>query len=70
LEFLGTFINRTTDAENLACETYYFRLGMTHAMLIHNARGEITAFLSEQGKFEVSQLKPAEPEDLKIEGTP
>jgi Protein of unknown function (DUF2846) len=48
-------------------ETYYVRLEMVHATLIHNARGEVTAVMPEQGKFEVSQLKPAEPDDLKIE---
>lgn len=44
-------------------ETYYFRLAMSRPAMFHNARGEVTQVDPGQGKFESSQLKPAEPED-------
>jgi hypothetical protein len=50
-----------------AGETYYVKVAMAHASMFHNARGEITEVAPEQGKYEVSQLKAAEPEDLKVE---
>jgi hypothetical protein len=48
-------------------QTYYIRLEMTPATMMHGGRGSVTAMMPGQGKFEVSQLQLAEPEDLKIE---
>jgi hypothetical protein len=48
-------------------ESYYIRLAITNATMMHGGRGSVTAVMQGQGKFEVSQLQPAEPEDLKIE---
>ena len=48
-------------------ETYYVRLGISTAGLFHGGRGEVFEVTPGQGKFEVNQLKPVEPEDLKHE---
>jgi hypothetical protein len=48
-----------------AGETYYVRLGISPATMWKNGRGEVMEVTAGQGKFEVSQLKPAEAEDLK-----
>lgn len=49
-------------------ETYYVRLGMTRPAMFHTSKGEITQVMEGQGKFEVSQLKQAEPEDTHPDG--
>ena len=48
-------------------ETYYIRLSMSPATFMHASRGQVTQVVEGQGKFEVSQLKPVEAEDLKVE---
>lgn len=50
-----------------AGESYYIKLDMTKPTILHAARGEVKPVPAEQGKFEVAQLKPAEPEDAKNE---
>lgn len=48
-----------------AGETYYIQLEMSKPGMIHGGRGQVIEVEPGQGKFEVSQLKPAEPSDLK-----
>jgi hypothetical protein len=48
-----------------AGETYYVRLAVMPASLFHGGKGAVTPVDPSQGKFEVAQLKPVEPEDLK-----
>jgi hypothetical protein len=63
----STFAGNGTVVDMKAGEAYYVRLGMTRPALFHGARGEVTQVEPGQGKFEVAQLKPAEPEDTKAE---
>ena len=46
---------------------YYVRLEMSRPAMFHNSRGQVTEVPEGQGKFEVSKLQSAEPEDSKPE---
>jgi hypothetical protein len=50
-----------------AGETYYVRLAMTQPGLIHASRGEISQVQDAEGKYAISRLMIAEPEDVKLE---
>jgi hypothetical protein len=65
--FTSTFTGSGLSTTLKAGDVYYIRLNMTKPTFIHAARGQLTAIMPDQGKFEVSQLKPAEPEDMQDE---
>jgi Protein of unknown function (DUF2846) len=66
--FTSTFAGSGVETTLKPGDVYYIRIDMSRPSLIHNARGQLTVVMPDQGKFEVSQLEPAEIEDMKDVG--
>lgn len=63
----STYEGNGVSLDAKAGETYYLRVEMSKPAMFHNSRGQVSQVLEGQGKFEVGQLKPADPEDLKAD---